>query len=203
MGWLDNHLKDFVEPVLGHIPSCPDNTGFLTVEELTVIKNIWRSCKKQADKRPILLPGRDVWIFYVLACRENLPVIYRPDISRLTVDNVTENYRSHFVLDTGFAGTIPRKLGCDSFSLASAVEKKNQSFPKLTGSRHLALKIEKLPKYWNSATMKDGVIFQELAPIEWFTEAAQLTIQVYKNSAPKFIDQKNPMKVTLMKRAML
>lgn len=189
MGWLNDHMSKFVAPVLGYQPSSPAQSYF-TPEEMTVIKNLWRSAKAKAAGRPILLPGRDVWVFEVLARRENFPTVFRPDISRLTAPHVTEDYSGHFVFDTGYAGSIPRILRAEKFSLASGI---NQAFPKLTGSRSLVLKIENSPKYWQRGFWRpEQGIMQELSERDTFIKAAQLTIEIYKSSAPKFINSVKP-----------
>ncbi len=183
MGWLQDHMTQFVVPVLGFQPSPLASTPYFTQEELTVLKNLWRSCKAKAAGRPILLPGRDVFVFEILARREGFPTTFRPEISRLTVEYIKEDYSQHFIFDTGYAGTIPRALRCQSFSLASGI---NQAFPHLKGSRSLVLKIERTPKYWKRGFVLDGVIKQDLSSVPEFIAAATITEQVYKNSAPKF-----------------
>lgn len=203
MSWLRDHLENFVKPVLGYIPEPQTHSAgsrFFSPQEMAVIKNMWRSVKRQAAGRPILLAGRDVWIFNILARRERFPVIFRPDISRLSVESVKEDYREHFLFDTGFAGSIPTLLHCDSYAMASDArnmmftskgrvfgrDTTSQVFPTHKGSRSLALKIEQTPKYWKRAFVRNGEIGQELSsPVE-FDNAARLTIDIYKDSSPSF-----------------
>ncbi len=79
MNWLEDHIENYVKPVVGEFDETP--LGFFKPEELTVIKNAWRSIKQNAKtssngstgQRQILLPGRDVYIFEILARRENYP----------------------------------------------------------------------------------------------------------------------------------
>lgn len=194
MGWLATHLEEFVKPRLGFVPEVEH---FFTQEELTVMKNIWRSVKRQAGSRPVLLAGRDVFVFEVLARRENFHTVFRPDISRATVHLIPKDlYRGYYLFDTGFAGSIAKSLGLDSFILASALRpmaNRYQVFPNLKGSRTFALKIEATPKYWTIAQYDDDKIMQTLSPRAEFERAASITIQVYKNSAPKFVERCSPL----------
>ena len=157
-GWLSAHLDEFVKPILGRVPRLLKTERFFSPEEMSVIKNMWRSVCHEAERRPILLAGRDVWIFEVLARRAGTPTVFRPDISRLTVAHVREDYSQHFIFDTGFMGTIPKLLRATEYTMASSYgrtipgqllfTRANQVFPRLRGARSLALKIEGTPKYW-------------------------------------------------------
>jgi len=196
MSWLEHHLNTFVKPVIGDVALAPIKKPYFTPEELTVIKNAWRSIKKRAQGKTILLPGRDVFIFEILARRENYPTVFIPSCSRMTVAALNcELYRDMFIFDTGFMGSIPKALYVSNFSLLSANTsiKSTQVFQHLTGSRGLALKIERTPKYWKTGRMLDGEIFQELSEKTEFFEAAILTLEVYKSSAPRFNHKKQPL----------
>lgn len=251
MTWLKEHFQQFVLPGLSGFSSFTSYTDestvhqfrrgelklplsytpFFTPQELSVIKNQWRSVKKAAAGRPILLAGRDVFIYEILARREGFPTVFRPDISRNTMHHVVEDYREHFLVDTGFAGHIPKALSIKNYMMASSDEVKTQGasygtyyctcrmcrrsklrgitpltketyqiFPRMKGSRSLALKIERTPKYWKRSYYRDGRshgghpsypqgptgIFQELSPTSEFIAAARLTIEVYTSNAPKF-----------------
>jgi hypothetical protein len=218
MGWLEEHLENFVAPVLGSDKVPNEPLSYFRSEELTVIKNSWRSVKKSARGRPILLPGRDVFIWEILAQREKYPTMFLPEVSRLTVAHVKiPDLEKYFLLDTGFAGSIPRGLGIDkgdfkllSFSnngggiwsqLHGKDDTRTQVFPRLSFSRGLALKIELTPKYWNTARMhsESGVwgngfekVQQDKSPTAEFERAARLTIEIYKNSAAKFVPNHKP-----------
>ena len=218
MGWLETHLTEFVEPVLGEdFDRSP--LGYFSPEELTVIKNTWRSVKREANGRPILLPGRDVFIWEILARRENYPTLFMPEVSRMTVRHIKiPNLEDYLLFDTGFRGSIPLGLGIDKpgFKLMSYSnngggmwmneDKTTQVFPRLTFSRGLVLKIETTPKYWQSGRMAheagiyvalgrqdpNAKVVQPMAnPVE-FALAARLTIEVYKNSAPRFVKKHKP-----------
>ena len=210
--WLSEHLESFVKPYLGYIP---DTEGselrkmYLSSVEMTLIKNIWRSLKKRAreEKKIIVLPGRDVFIFEILARREGIPTIFMPECSRQTVQEVKLpiNPTKAIILDTGFLGTIPNTLGVKSFGMVShhdrSASNPNQIFPLLTFSRNLALKIEKTPKYWKSGKIeyKNYVnptkrVVQVLSDKAEFHKAALLTIEIYKDSSPKFVNQRGALK---------
>lgn len=235
MGWLAQHLEDFVKPVLGYTPSKPtDYTPFFVPSEKSVIKNMWRVAKCEARRlsKPILLAGRDVFVFEILARREGYPTTFRPDISRLTVNHVVEDYSGYYLLDTGFMGSIARGLRIDSYVMASSFKtsvgrgarrllrtETNQAFPCMTGSRSLALKIERTPKYWRTGFYRDyckcavpipnpspyslsnacdfcckeisgktSGIGQEFQGELEFIRAALLTIEIYTDSSPNFVE---------------
>lgn len=230
MSWLDKHLEEFVYPKLGEendpvflqsVKNYRENPDkkFFSNEELSVIKSIWRVVKREAAGKTLILPGRDVFIFEILARRENYPTVFFPKISRLTVGRfvLPKDSNKYFIFDTGFIGTIPRKLGVTHFKLLSYSnsenkfesnpEKRIQVFPRLSWSRGLALKIESTPKYWKTArkevtwekaeclSEKKYIIKirQDFSSPEEFARAAKLTIEIYTNSAPRFINKHTPL----------
>lgn len=222
--WLATHFRDFVSVGLGRYvaPKLPKGYHhFFSPLEMTIIKNMWRATKNAAELtgKPLLLAGRDVWVWEVLARREGYPTTFRPDISRLTVNHVKEDYSGHFIFDTGFIGSIPKGLKSESFILASWYETEmrtgrhpittpnhRQVFPRMTGSRSLALKIESTPKYWKSGFYREdkgigqelsdthdlGSLYTSSTMLSEFLRAAYLTIEIYTDSSPKFNDA--PMK---------
>jgi hypothetical protein len=241
MGWLDEHIEGFVIPKLKEIDKESIKTlsgsgrphldilvkdiedtigkfnseplGYFTSEEKTVIKNAWRATKKAAGNKPILLAGRDVFIFEVLARRENYPTKFIPECSRMTASHLAKtipNVKDYFLFDTGFVGSIPRALGIDNFNLFSwsrplksmsiwddsdtDINGNKQIFPRMTWSRGLALKIELTPKYWESGRMSmyGQEILQPFSSRMEFENAARLTIEIYKDSSPKFVKKHQP-----------
>src|SRR5215831_13984200 len=200
MGWLDDHIKSFVEPVIGEFDRA-EGSNFFIPEELSVIKSAWKSVKRAAKGSPILLPGRDVFVFEILARRENYPTLFVPECSRGTVSEIGQilahNMEKYYIFDTGFMGSIPRKLQATRFSLLSYNLREEtvgvQVFPRLTLSRGLALKIEGTPKYWETGRMVEGKIEQPLSKLEEFKRAAQLTVEVFTNSSPKFVAKPKPL----------
>lgn len=243
MGWLQTHLETFVKPVLGEVPTLSKDHHIFTPQEMSVIKNMWRSVKTEAKRlnKTILLAGRDVWIFEVLARREGTLTVFRPDISRLTSNHITEDYAQHYLFDTGFMGSIPRALGCQAYTMGSSNSVRmalrglrhatlhqhdtKQIFPRLKGARSLILKIERTPKYWKRAYYRDPELAFCNCPTSWgrlfgvdspeycatcnsyyaignrrtgilqdpteqdqFRQAAMLTIEIYKDSSPAFVD---------------
>ena len=188
MGWLQRHLEFFVKPYLGVVPSI--GVSEFSSEDMTLIKNAWRSVKSQASGRPILLAGRDVFIFEVLARREGYPTLFLPQCSRVTARVVKiPNKKQYLLFDTGFMGSIPRALEISSYKMISSAlnQEATQVFPKRKGSRNLALRIEKTPKYWKTGRLENGQIVQELSSKDEFRQAAELTIAVYKDSSPKHV----------------
>lgn len=191
--WLHEHLETFVVPRLGRVPK-ESSYPYFQKDEMSVIKNAWRSIKdsyKKSGCEVLVLPGRDVYIFEILARRENTPTLFIPECSRMTVQYIKVPKNS-FVVDTGFIGTIPRTLKVQDFKLLSyrdnigEVDKTTQIFPYMSGSRHLALKIETTPKYWKSGRILDGKVYQGLSDYDEFEKAAALTISIYKDSSPSF-----------------
>jgi hypothetical protein len=198
MSWLKQHLADFVYPVIGEQEITP--LGYFTKSELTVIKNAWRAMKRFAAGSPILLPGRDVFVFEILARRENYPTLFMPQISRKTVVFYSETMKDlgrFCLLDTGFAGTIPRALHTPRFKLMSYNQPHSDIhlFPRLTLSRPIAVKIERTPKYWQTAYVNydayspthEREVKQPIALQDEFLRAARLTVEVFTNSSPRFI----------------
>lgn len=199
MGWLETHLEEFVRPIVPNLDETP--LGYFKAEEVTVIKNAWRSAKKSAQGRTIFLPGRDVWIFEVLARREGYPTLFMPECSRMTVAQIQKNqgtFSNVHLLDTGFVGTIPKGLKVQKFGLLSYSNRdKNvgvQIFPRLTMSRGLALLIESTPKYWESGKLdEENNVVQILQKPGEFEKAARLTIEIYKDSSSRFIKSHKPL----------
>jgi len=69
MSWLEEHLETFVRPYIKHIPNL--DTKFFSEDDMRRIKNIWRGVKQRAKGKKLLLTGRDIFVFEILARREN------------------------------------------------------------------------------------------------------------------------------------
>ena len=213
MSWLREHIDTFVTPHLVIGESTFIYTGGqrqIKPEQMAVIKNAWRSAKSAANGKKILLMGRDVWVFEVLARRENYPTIFDPSCSRQTCHHpkfAVYNSREHILLDTGFVGSIARAMHIDCILLSadrmSDTVANKQVFPRLKGARSLALFLENLPKYWTSAHLGGAysdysgkearLILQSLSNSHEFREAALLTQEVYTDSSPRFVSTRNPL----------
>jgi hypothetical protein len=127
--------------------------------------------------KKVVLTGRDMWLWEVLAHKYGIPVVYDPRVSRdvakdheAFVNAVIEwgvpDLNRTILLDTGFSGTIWQHLckatGDKPVSLMMSAEgnkpgtkllKTNgQQFPTLMCARDIAYKIEDTPKYWLSGT---------------------------------------------------
>jgi hypothetical protein len=191
-------LEGFVKDYLGFVPTQPKGyTRHFSPNDMSVIKNMWRKVKCEANGKPILLAGRDVFVFEVLARREHFPTTFRPDISRHTVSKVKEDYSGYFLFDTGFAGSIPKGLSIGNYTMASSLKNRvsnrgllktetNQAFPRMKGARSLALKIEYTPKYWKAGYWRDETgISQVFTDPDEFLRAAHLTIEIFTDSSPR------------------
>lgn len=206
--WLDDHLDTFVVPYLGGVPNKQTVTKTapsyaigiqywldqFNTKKIIGMVAIWQEAKKKAEGRTILLPGRDVFLFEVIAGMFNDNRVFRPDISSAVSPFVAEDYTGHFCLDTGYRGSVPRNLKMDHWSLVrydnGANNEKNrplrQVFPKYRSTNtsvytSLSSDLEGCPKYWQSGYMevykKGGKILQYFDPGN-FRSAAVLTIHV-------------------------
>jgi len=182
----------------------------------SIIKSSWRSLKQIADGRTIILPGRDVWPWEILARKEGYPTVYDPRISRLfsghhdllreAVDAWGVDLRKCLMFDTGWNGSIPaafrNALGITfDYKMLSAEENSyhnrdqgwTQLFPNHKGARGKVLCIEYFPKYHKSGTGRmtaagKSEAVQYLAdPLE-FVKAAALTIWVWHHQSPRFVN---------------
>jgi len=203
--WLQDHLENFIMPHLlqSKFSSSKDQirdslarltySPVFTICEKTVMKNAWRSMKRHASGKKIILAGRDVWLFEVLARREKYPTLFLPNCSRASVRDIAlDETENSCLFDTGFIGSIPRALNIEDFKLFSSRINEKQIFPRLSGARRLALKIEKTNKYWKTAYSSNGEVLQEFSGYFEFISAAALTIEIYKSSAPRFINSSSP-----------
>lgn len=123
--WLDEHLETFVRPVLGSIPSIREivpgtNLSRWTPDKIRMLHLIWDRIVKLAEDRVILLPGRDVWLFAVIAnIKGNHPFEFRKEISGEVARSkiLKDTLAHHHCLDTGFRGTVPTNLGIKHWHL--------------------------------------------------------------------------------------
>jgi len=142
MSWLDEHLETFVRPYLGSIPNIDMTSNYLKSWDQRLnmtLKAVWERAKIRAMGRPILLPGRDVWEFEILARMEGFPTTFRPEFSGEVVRNIKikEDFSQHYVLDSGFAGSVPKALKATHFGLVA--KGPTQLFRKSTDGKILPL----------------------------------------------------------------
>lgn len=200
MNWLDHHLKTFVKPRLGFIPKVDPDVYCIkqfTPPHLLALKTVWDEAKKQAGSRYILLAGRDVFLFEILARIEGSYTIYRPDISSNSVVTIAKNERGTFercfLLDTGNKGTVPIALGIKDFKLiyySGSPISAHQLFPKIISGPiyNLYTLLEGCPKYHTQAKVNiKGKVVQFLENDKVFAEAAMLTQHV-----ARFFIEKQP-----------
>ena len=96
----------------------------------SIVKSSWRALKDIADGRTIILPGRDVWPWEILARRDGYPTVYDPRISRMFCFGSNISYGGVrndllrkvcleewgvelgkcLIFDTGFMGSIPAAI---------------------------------------------------------------------------------------------
>lgn len=127
--WLDHHIKTFIKPNITEMPdvkTCPGDsyTPQLRNDLYTkALMELWEAAVKKAEGKTILLPGRDVWLFEVLARLRGDKTIFRGDISSGTYTHVAKNDPDKEVLaacygvDSGLSGSVPRGLKCVDFGL--------------------------------------------------------------------------------------
>jgi hypothetical protein len=193
--WLDHHLETFVRPRLKRVPGVTKEamgayqlSVWKPVRYIKALQAIWKEAKKKSKGKEMLLAGRDVYLFEVLARLEGYHTIFRSDISAPVAKGnaVREDYTKCYLLDTGYAGSVPKALKMEHFDLLSyrgSDKKLHQVFP---GSRDtiiytLAGMLEGAPKYWQQAYIgaigSDGFSKIQQSPAEesMFTMAAVLT----------------------------
>lgn len=120
--WLDYHLETFVRPVLGLIPDInPKQSDVMTFNptKLGYLLELWRAAQLKAKDRMILLPGRDVWLFEVIARLEGFSTIFKPELSSSVSQWYKGDLKECFCVDTGYSGSVPRKLKIPNFALVS------------------------------------------------------------------------------------
>lgn len=176
---------------------------------------IWNSLRKlrkliRRHGAVLVLPGRDVWAWEVIARQRRLISIYDSRVSRTIADHHptlrkvigewgVPDMDGTLVFDTGFAGSIHRNI-CQAtqkkpkIMLLSADEglRDRQVFPGHTGSRSKALAIEYFPKYLQRATIQDNEVYQAISSIEEFIKTALLTIWLWYHVSPKHIESAKP-----------
>lgn len=207
--WLEQHLETFVRPHLGYIPEVDKRAYILTsfdAKILTALEVLWEQAKKKAKGKPILLPGRDVWLFEAIARSEsdNYPTVVRPEISSPVAQAFSRwgrpnEFKGCVCIDTGYIGTVPRGLQMDEWYLitcsgygpeADRTKKEHQLFPgqRLHSPTARACSVlETSSKYWNRGYMVGDVPHQELWTKEEFKVAAMLTRHVIENLFPRSV----------------
>jgi hypothetical protein len=153
----------------------------------TILRNTLSSAvvaMKEEKCSKLLFAGRDVWVLAVLAERKGIPYIFIPEISRRVAGYQASLLKlleergvtgDELLIDTGFAGSIPRAMSYAmgkhmTFRLMSQSEimwapcklgtkrvRKDfvpqQLFPNRKAARSEALETEYLAKYWKTGTV--------------------------------------------------
>ena len=168
----------------------------------SMLCNSMRRLKRQMRRKgSLLLPGRDVWCWEVMAQKLTVPSTFDARVSRSVAHNESalrtciddwkiNDWSNVLFFDTGFSGSIPRaiaraeKLDQIDMLLLSSADPSKQIFRTHTGSRAKALAFEYLAKYFVSGTHRDGQPYQELNPLDDFIKAALLTIWLWYHISP-------------------
>ena len=180
----------------------------------SMLCNSMRRLKRQMRRKgSLLLPGRDVWCWEVMAQKLTVQSTFDPRVSRSVAGNPRaiktcietwqiKDWSDVLFFDTGFSGTIPRAIarseGLDEINmlLLSSHDSSKQIFRTHTGSRKKALAFEYLAKYFLSGTHRDGNPYQELSTLDEFIKSALLTIWLWHHVSPtrlpSFRDKKLP-----------
>lgn len=129
--WLEKHIEEFVKPAYKDwsltLPSFdPDFYKKAAYAPYAVndkrMKQFflcWEVVKRYQDKlqKPILFPGRDSFIFAVMAGLDgNKDHVFKPEFSGTVTSYAKQlgfdtTYANHYALDSGYSGSVPRKLG--------------------------------------------------------------------------------------------
>src|SRR4051812_14149775 len=112
--WIDQHLEEFVKPHLGGIPSLKiQERHYLNYYDdevfLGFLVKAWEEVKKRAEGRKIILAGRDVFLFEVLAQTEGFKdTTFRSEISgKVARAKIISQdlYKDFYLIDTGYKGS--------------------------------------------------------------------------------------------------
>lgn len=175
--WLTHHIETFIKPNNGgKVPDLAEKfyqanitgpNGDLYLSYLRQVPILdaflahWAEAKKRAKGRVILLPGRDTWMFEVLARLEGVKTIFLPECSGDTKNWVAKEHPKKgefpgcYAVDSGCAGSVPRALGCMDYGMVATTYTDHKLIPHdNVGPIYLVYEVlECLPKYWTRGTM--------------------------------------------------
>lgn len=145
--WLDQHVEEWIKPHLGLVPevkSIPSNCNYIDyflpgkTGHLEILQECWENAKKNAKGDPILLAGRDTWLFEVLARIEGHPTVFLPQASSAACGHPSfkGKYKHCYGVDSGHRGSVPKTMGCERFGLVycsgtPSIRKVHQLIPDL------------------------------------------------------------------------
>lgn len=217
--WLEHHLETFVKPYLGHVPNPYESVDpvagepaakvaqrkvaaayikYFNDQHIICLVDLWSAAKDKAGERPILLPGRDAWLFEVVARLEGFPTTFDPRLSssvcHFLPDADKAQWANHYAVDTCCSGSVPKALKVAGFGLVACGcpnpgdRERLLLIPKPTMmvngnpvQSNVSSYMEGCHKYWvrGNVTMDTHqIIPQALSPKGEFTGAAKLTIHV-------------------------
>lgn len=162
--WLEEHVETFVRP---YIP-VPDvykdikTFNYWKDEYFKALIELWQAAKIKSKGRMIFLPGRDTFLFEVLARLDNYPTIFRSEMSGSVAAAYQELKIKHpwndcYMLDSGYSGSIAKRLDIKEWALVSFAGRIDRSkqlgqiIPEDLSGRYssMASYLEGTPKYWN------------------------------------------------------
>jgi hypothetical protein len=174
--WIEEHFEYVVRPMLPANANVSSElvpkelaslfngwtiSNFKNIEDLNGLFFLWAVVKEKAKRlrKPLLLPGRDAYIFTVLGEIDRARIINRPDISTITSPFVKEDYTNTVMTDSGYSGTCARHMGIKDWFLISCGRTHRQIYRGVLPGSNLDASafgstFEGVPKYWNRAYMK-------------------------------------------------
>lgn len=196
--WLDDHLTRFVAPELGKMPD--PNGPLIKIKAVSdqLLRHLqgepvpahlvktWNKAKECAAGKTILLPGRDTWLFEVVARLEGWDTIFRPDISSDTWSYLAKNdpdrerWTQCYGLDSGIAGSVPIGLKCKNWGvvISTNYNGSHQVFPGVRGSiaNDVYDVLEGFVKYWTHGKRQIPPIDSKITGIHQEIESASTCV---------------------------
>lgn len=237
--WYDYYIEAVARPSFAYASQCPPtwynlgkglkrfpNThsnfygdhltgeyGIANKRHLTMLRTIWFEAKKKAGNKPILLAGRDVFLLEVMARMDGANTIFRPDISALSIGGVKEDYSQCYCVDSGYRGSIPKKLKIEDWHVVSLSTtarvgtqkykeelQQHQLFPHAGYNfKHMCGKLESAPKNWDRAVLAgEGIIRQTFTSLpDQAYNATVLTMRIIQFYRPEVLKQRTFLDLTL------
>lgn len=116
-GWIEAHIETFIKPNWGgKVPEIPININPPTdpramwpIKTMRVLQACWEKAKERSKGRVILLPGRDTWMFEVLARLDGRETRFIPECSARVWSTIAnkDDFSHYYCIDSGNKGSIP------------------------------------------------------------------------------------------------
>lgn len=212
--WLEWHFSTFVEPNLpakvpAEMRTTPIKNGYWGGGKnpasckcvLNKLVEAWARARYNSKGKEIVLLGRDVWEFEILARIEGYPTLFYPQVSSWSYKWFQEvagkRFENSYLIDSGNKGTIPKALGMKHWQLVYCSLTPGPSpyklFPEAKGNGHtdgpgggLYSALEESFKYWMTGECSNNAkkrwIEQKIA--DWYSySCAALNTQAIANHA--------------------